>query len=190
MILSDSDKAYMKKEQLLVWIDLEMTGLNPNKDAILEIATVITDNSLEIVAQGPALVVHQDEAVLASMSDWVAKQHAKSGLIDEVKSSQITIEKAERLTLDFLKKECTSGESPLCGNSICTDRIFMRNYMPSLIDFLHYRMIDVTAIKEVVSRWYPGNPKAEFKKQDNHRALPDILESIDELNHYRKNFFI
>jgi len=180
----------MNKEQLLVWIDLEMTGLNPEKDRILEIATVITDNNLAIIAQSSALVIHHDESILESMNEWVGNQHTKSGLIDEVKSSQISIEKAEQLMLDFLKTYCIEGESPLCGNSICTDRGFMRIHMPRIIDFLHYRMIDVTAVKEVVLRWYPGNPKTEYKKQDKHRALPDILESIDELNYYRKNFFI
>lgn len=180
----------MKKEQLLVWIDLEMTGLVPEKDVILEIATVITDNNLAIVAQGPSLVIHHDESIRASMNEWVLNQHTKSGLINEVQKSQISLENAEQMTLDFLKKYCVEGESPLCGNSICTDRAFMRIAMPHIIDFLHYRMIDVTAIKEVVSRWYAGNPKTEYKKQDKHRALPDILESIDELSHYRKNFFI
>lgn len=179
----------MKKKQLLVWIDLEMTGLMPEKDKILEIATVLTDNDLNIVEQGPAAVIHQDDSVLTLMNDWVGKQHSKSGLIDEVKLSKISLAKAEQMTLEFLKKHCDADESPLCGNSICTDRAFMRIHMPQIVDFLHYRMIDVTAVKEIVARWYPGNPKAEYTKKDAHRALPDILESIDELRHYRKNFF-
>ena len=180
----------MNKKQSLVWIDLEMTGLSPEKDKILEIAAVITDNDLNIIEKGPCIVVHQDDSVLALMNEWVAKQHAKSGLIDEVKSSKIMLEQAEQLTVEFLKKYCDAGESPLCGNSICTDRAFMRIYMPRIVDFLHYRMIDVTAIKEIILRWYPGNSTAEYTKKDAHRALPDILESIDELNHYRKNFFV
>ena len=178
------------KEQNLVWIDLEMTGLCPEKDHILEIASIVTDNQLNILAQGPSLVIHQPQQALLEMNDWVSKQHTRTGLVDAVQKSTITLEQAEQETLDFLGKYCQPGDSPLCGNSVWQDRAFIRLSMPRLNNFLHYRIIDVTSIKELVKRWYPNNPHAEFKKQDSHRALDDIKESVAELAHYRQHFFV
>lgn len=178
------------KEQNLVWIDLEMTGLCPEKDHILEIASLVTDNQLNIIAQGPALIVHQPQNALLGMNDWVRQQHTRTGLLDAVNRSPIMLEQAEQETLNFLSNYCIAGLSPLCGNSVWQDRSFMRLLMPRLNNFLHYRIIDVTSIKEVVKRWYPHDPHAEFKKHDCHRALDDIKESVAELVHYRKHFFI
>ena len=178
------------KEQNLVWIDLEMTGLCPEKDNILEIASLVTDNQLNTIAQGPSIIVHQPEDALRCMSDWVLKQHTATGLVDAVQKSTITVAQAEQEMLAFLNTYCKPGTSPLCGNSVWQDRNFIRLSMPKLNSFLHYRIIDVTSIKEMVKRWYPDNPYAEFKKQDSHRALDDIKESVAELAHYRKHFFV
>ncbi len=178
------------KQPRLVWIDLEMTGLDPARDRIIEIATLITDNNLTVVAQGPSLVIQCDETVLNTLSPEVTALHKKSGLIEKVKQSTITIEQAQQQTVDFLKKECNVGVSPLCGNSIWCDRTFLSRYMPEILQLLHYRIIDVSTVKELVTRWYPDNPHAAFKKKDAHRALDDIKESIEELKQYRKYFFI
>lgn len=178
------------KEQNLVWIDLEMTGLCSEKDHILEIASLVTDNQLNILAQGPSLIIHQQEQALMQMNDWVLNQHMRTGLVEAVRESSITLEQAEQETLDFLKNYCQPESSPLCGNSVWKDRAFLRTDMPKLNSFLHYRVIDVTSIKELVKRWYPNDPRTEFKKQDSHRALDDIKESVAELVHYRKHFFV
>ena len=177
-------------EQNLVWIDLEMTGLCPEKDYILEIASLVTDNQLNIIAQGPTLIIHQPESALHEMNDWVLKQHTKTGLVQAVQRSLITLDQAEQETINFLGNYCKPGFAPLCGNSVWQDRAFIRSAMPRLDKFLHYRIIDVTSIKEVVKRWYPNDPRTAFKKQDNHRALDDIKESVAELVYYRKIFFI
>ena len=178
------------KQPRLVWIDLEMTGLDPTLDRIIEIATIITDNNLTIVAQGPSLVIQCEEALLNSMSCEVSALHKKSGLIEKVKESKITLAQAQQQTVDFLKKECNVGVSPLCGNSIWCDRAFLSRYMPEIPKLLHYRIIDVSSIKELVQRWYPDNSHARFEKKETHRALDDIKESIEELKQYRKYFFI
>jgi oligoribonuclease len=178
------------KEQNLVWIDLEMTGLCPEKDSVLEIASLVTDSQLNVVAQGPSLIIHQPQDALQNMNDWVLKQHTRTGLLDAVHQSTITVGQAEQETLEFLKQYCLQGKSPLCGNSIWQDRAFLRLAMPALLDFLHYRLIDVTTVKELVKRWYPHDPRAEFKKKDTHRALEDIKESVAELVHYRRHFFV
>lgn len=180
----------MERDNTLVWIDCEMTGLDPEKDAILEIASIITDNNLCILEEGPSLVIHHDDQVLYSMQDWVRDMHTTSKLIDEVRKSKITMQDAEQQTLQFLKSHCKEGMSPLCGNSVWNDRNFLIKYMPRITDFLHYRLIDVTSVKELVARWYPSDPDTEFLKSETHRALPDIHESIAELRHYRKYFFI
>jgi oligoribonuclease len=179
-----------KFESPLVWIDLEMTGLNPEIDSILEIATVITDNNLNVIASGPSLVINQSDIVLAGMDDWNTEQHTKSGLMVEVRSSKISLEDAQAITLDFIKQHCSENRSPLCGNSVWQDRIFLRKYMPAIDSFLNYRIIDVSSIKEVIRRWYPNNPAHKFYKPDNHRACEDIEYSIAELKHYREHFFI
>ena len=180
----------MEKETNLVWIDLEMTGLNPDEDVILEIASIVTDSNLNVIEEGPALIMHQPEGKLAAMNDWVQDAHTQSGLINAVRASSITVEQAEEQTLTFLRRHCQPEQALLCGNSIWQDRAFLRRYMPRIIDFLYYRMIDVTSVKEIVSRWYPDDPQAEFEKKDTHRALDDIRESIAELRHYRKYFFV
>lgn len=180
----------MAKNDILVWIDLEMTGLDLPTDTILEISSVVTDNNLEIIAKGPTLVIHHDVSVLERMNEWNQKHHGASGLIEAVKLSQVTMQQAQEATLNFLKQYTQVGQSPLCGNSVWVDRAFLRAYMPQIDLFLHYRIIDVSSIKEVVKRWYKNNSKSFFKKSETHRAQEDILASIDELKHYRDNFFI
>ena len=171
-----------------VWIDLEMTGLNPEKECIIEIATIVTDSELNILGEGPNLVIHQPQKILDQMDAWNQKQHAKSGLIQKVKSSKVTIKKAEARTLAFIKKYCPPGKSPLCGNSIDHDRRFIIKYMPKLAAYLHYRNIDVSTIKTLVKRWYLKNKELP-KKSESHRSLADIRESIEELQFYRKAYF-
>jgi len=180
----------MDKKTNLVWIDLEMTGLNPEKHVILEIASLVTTKDLDIVAQGPSLVIQQPAKALEQIDEWPYEQHTKTGLLEAVKNSTTTLENAAEQTLAFIKQYCEEGISPLCGNSVWQDRAFLRRYMPSILNFLHYRIIDVTSVKELVLRWYTDNPLAEFEKQDTHRALEDILESIEELRHYQNNFFV
>ncbi len=171
----------------LVWIDLEMTGLNPHSDCIIEIATVITDGELNIVAQGPVLAVHQSEEVLAGMDDWNKRTHGASGLIERVRASTLSEADAEKHTLAFIQRHVPKNRSPLCGNSICQDRRFLARFMPELESWLHYRNLDVSSLKELVKRWRPGLC-AGFEKKNTHQALQDILESISELKYYREHF--
>ncbi len=171
----------------LIWIDLEMTGLDPDRDAILEIATVVTDKDLNVLATGPVLAIHQPEERLAAMDKWNQDHHGASGLIDRVRRSQVREREAERLTLEFLKRWVPPGESPMCGNSICQDRRFLARWMPDLEAYFHYRNLDVSTLKELVRRWAP-DLKEGFKKKNAHEALADILESIEELKYYRKHF--
>ncbi len=173
----------------LIWIDLEMTGLDAGHDTILEIATIITDNQLAVLAEGPSFVLHHDEATLGLMDAWNQKHHGRSGLIDAVKASRVTMQEAEDATLAFVQAYCKKNTAPLCGNSVWQDRIFLKKYMPRLEEFLHYRIIDVSSIKEAIRRWYPNNPYENFVKAENHRALEDIIQSIEELKHYRTYFF-
>jgi len=180
----------MDKSKNLIWIDLEMTGLSVEKDVILEIASVITDSQLRVIAQGPHYVIHQSDEALDAMKKEVADMHKKSGLTEAVKKSTVTIKQAEQETLQFFKIYCEPNTALLAGNSVWQDKNFLQKYMPGLVNFCYYRILDVTAIKEVVARWYPENPQAEFKKKETHRALEDILESIEELKHFRKYFFI
>jgi oligoribonuclease len=172
----------------LIWLDLEMTGLDPDRDVILEIATIVTDEVLEIVAEGPNIAIHQSEEVLKGMDEWSKDQHQRSGLIARVRSSQHSCKEAEEKTLEFLSGHCSKEESPLCGNSVLKDRQFVMRYMPKLEEFLHYRNIDVSTIKELVRRWYPDIPA--YTKQKLHLALQDIRESIDELGYYRERVFV
>lgn len=180
----------MNKRERLVWIDLEMTGLNSDVDVILEIATIITDNQLNVIAEGPALIINQSQAALDLMDDFVRNLHTKSGLIDAVQKSSMTLAVAQEETLDFIKQHCPPRDAILCGNSVWQDRAFLKRYMPRIVDYMHYRIIDVSSIKELAVRWYPNSPYIKFEKPDNHRALEDIRGSIKELAHYRKYFFI
>jgi len=173
--------------QHLIWIDLEMTGLNPDSDSIIEIATVVTDKDLNILAQGPVLAVHQSDEALAAMDDWNQKHHGESGLIDRVKASTINGAEAERLTIDFIKQWVPEHASPICGNSIGQDRRFLYRYMPKLEAYFHYRNIDVSTLKELAARWAP-EVKEGFNKESTHQALQDIIESIEELRYYREHF--
>lgn len=179
----------MKRDDLLVWVDLEMTGLEIQHDVILEISTIITDGNLGIIAEGPSLVIHHSDSVVQTMNSWCQKQHYQSGLAEAVKVSKTSCQEAEVQTLEFIQTYCKKNSARLCGNSIWQDRIFLTKYMPSIIEYLNYRMIDVSSIKEVIKRWFPHNPYIDFKKQDTHRALIDIKESIAELQHYRLYFF-
>ena len=166
-----------------------MTGLDPEKNVLLEIATIITDYDLEIVARGPVLAIHQSEARLKAMDAWNQRTHRESGLLDRVRKEGITVAAAERETLKFVKRYCYKRTAPLCGNSIGQDKRFLAKYMPALHEFLHYKVVDVSSIKVLVSEWYAGRVVAP-PKQELHRALADIEESIDELKYYRKTVFI
>jgi oligoribonuclease len=173
----------------LIWIDLEMTGLRPEQDSIIEIATVVTDRDLNVVADGPELAISQSEAVLATMDEWNQRQHGGSGLLARVRASQVTVAAAERQTLDFLAVHVPAGVSPMCGNSICQDRRFLARCMPALEKFFHYRNLDVSTLKELAARWYP-QVSAALTKQSAHLARADIYESIAELRHYRERLFV
>lgn len=179
----------MDKNLNLIWLDLEMTGLIPNDDRIIEIATLVTDSELNIIAEGPVLAVHQSDAMLDGMDDWNQKHHGQSGLIDRVKKSQTSERDAELQTLEFLQQHTSKNSSPLCGNSICQDRRFMANYMPELEDYFHYRNLDVSSVKELARRWKPEVLEGLTKK-GAHQAMDDIKDSIDELKHYRQHFFV
>ena len=171
----------------LIWIDLEMTGLNPLSDVILEIATLVTDAELNILAEGPELVIHQPQTVLDAMDEWNQTHHGQSGLIDRVLSSGITVGDAEQQTLAFLKSWVPEGVSPICGNSICQDRRFLARGMPRLEKYFHYRNLDVSTLKELCKRWKPELAKG-LTKHGKHEALADIYESIEELKYYREHF--
>jgi oligoribonuclease len=171
----------------LIWIDMEMSGLLPDSDVILELAVVITDANLEILAESPALVVHQSDAVLDGMDAWNKGTHGKSGLIDKVKASTLNEAVAEAQMIEFLKEWVPANKSPMCGNSICQDRRFMARYMPNLEDYFHYRNLDVSVFKELARRWKPKVYDG-FKKASKHTALADIHESIEELKYYREHF--
>jgi oligoribonuclease len=178
----------MDKKKLLVWIDLEMTGLDSETDHILEIASLITDGDLNIIAEGPELVIHQPDEVLSQMNEWCVKQHGESGLTQKVKDSKISLKEAEKLTLKFIRKHLGRTKVALCGNSIGQDRMFLLRYMPAITDNLHYRMVDVSSIKELAARWFPHLEK--FNKRATHRALDDIRESVAELKYYREQIFV
>jgi len=171
----------------LIWIDLEMTGLDPEKHVIVEIATIVTDEQLNIVAEGPEIAITHPENILAEMEEWSREHHQASGLLDRVKASPYTCRQAEQETIDFVSQHCRKNQSPLCGNSVWQDRLFLLKHMPRLEDFLHYRIIDVSSIKELVKKWYPSLPS--FKKQNDHLAMKDIKASIEELKFYRQNVF-
>lgn len=168
----------------LIWIDLEMTGLNPDKDRIIEIATVVTDANLNVVAESPVFAIHQSDELLAGMDEWNTKQHNSSGLVKRVKASTVNEQQAEAAMLQFLQEHVPEGKSPMCGNSIWQDRRFLARYMPNLEKYFHYRMIDVTTLKELALRWAPKVYDG-FQKESQHLALEDIRDSIAELRYYR-----
>lgn len=173
----------------LIWLDMEMSGLLPDSDRILELAAVVTDADLNVLGESPVLVIHQSDAVLDGMDAWNKGAHGRSGLIDKVKASTLDEEQATTVMIDFLKQFVTAGKSPMCGNSICQDRRFMARYMPNLESFFHYRNLDVSVFKELARRWKP-EIYAGFKKASKHEALADIYESIDELKYYREHFIV
>lgn len=174
--------------QRLIWIDLEMTGLDTRRDAIIEIATIVTDSDLAVLAEGPVIAIGQPERVMESMDDWNTRQHGQSGLTRRVLESTIGYASAEARTLDFLREWVTPGESPMCGNSICQDRRFLARLMPDLESFFHYRNLDVSSVKELVSRWSPALLEG-LRKDGSHLALDDIRDSITELRYYREHAF-
>lgn len=177
----------MDKQNNLVWIDLEMTGLKPETDRIIEIATIVTDSELKVLAEGPVLAIKQSDAALEAMDEWNQTHHGRSGLIDRVKASTVDEAEATRQTLAFLADYSEPNASPLCGNSICQDRRFMANYMPELEAFFHYRNLDVSTLKELARRWKP-EIMGGISKKATHQALDDIRESIEELRYYREYF--
>ena len=178
-----------KKYPTLVWLDLEMTGLEPDSERIIEIATAVTNHDLSEIIEGPNLVIQQPQEFIDNMDEWNTNQHTKSGLVDSLRVTNMTIEEAQKLTLEFLSHHADKGRSPLCGNSISHDRRFLRRYMPEVDAFFHYRNVDVSSIKELIKRW---NPELQdgFRKSGGHRAMGDVLESIEELKFYRDKFFL
>jgi oligoribonuclease len=179
----------LSSREHLIWIDLEMTGLLPDHDRIIEIATVVTDRDLNAIADGPELAIHQDESVLAGMDEWNQTHHGASGLLARVRASRIDAAEAERQTIAFLAQHVAAGASPMCGNSICQDRRFLARSMPALEKFFHYRNLDVSTLKELAARWYP-QLAGGFSKRSAHLARADIYESIAELRHYREQLFV
>ena len=175
-------------ENNLIWIDLEMTGLDTVNDVIIEIATLITDANLNILAEGPVLAIHQPQTRLAAMDEWNTKQHGQSGLTERVKNSNIDVAAAQRITLEFLRQWVPAGKSPMCGNSICQDRRFLARLMPDLESYFHYRNLDVSTIKILAQHWKPSVADG-VKKEGNHLAMDDIKDSVVELRHYRQHFF-
>jgi len=176
-----------KSRKNLIWIDLEMTGLDTNNDDIIEIATIVTDDQLNVVAEGPIIAIHQPDSALEAMDEWNTKQHGGSGLTERVQNSTTTEAEAERQTLEFLAEHVPTGVSHMCGNSICQDRRFMARIMPELEAYFHYRNLDVSSLKELARRWAPKVEKS-FKKNGSHLAMDDIRDSIRELRHYREHF--
>ncbi|MDF3867633.1 oligoribonuclease [Pseudomonas denitrificans (nom. rej.)] len=177
----------MQNPQNLIWIDLEMTGLDPDKDVIIEMATIVTDSDLNILEEGPVIAVHQSEELLAGMDEWNTRQHGQSGLTQRVRESAISSAEAEAMTIAFLEKWAPKRSSPICGNSICQDRRFLYRHMPKLEGYFHYRNLDVSTLKELAARWAPA-VRDGFKKGNTHLALDDIRESIAELRYYREHF--
>ncbi|ALP57964.1 TPA: oligoribonuclease [Pseudomonas aeruginosa] len=177
----------MQNPQNLIWIDLEMTGLDPDRDVIIEMATIVTDSDLNTLAEGPVIAIHQPEEILAGMDEWNTRQHGQSGLTQRVRESTVSMAEAEAQTLDFLEQWVPKRSSPICGNSICQDRRFLYRHMPRLEGYFHYRNLDVSTLKELAARWAP-QVRESFKKGNTHLALDDIRESIAELRHYRDHF--
>ena len=178
----------MKSDKNLIWIDLEMTGLQPKNHHIIEVATVVTDSELTVLAVGPVIAIKTAQSNLDAMDEWCTTHHGNSGLTKRVQESAVSLQEAERMTLEFLKEYVPVGKSPMCGNTICQDRRFMVEQMPELEQYFHYRNLDVSTLKELAVRWSPEVFQS-LNKQNTHLALEDVLESIDELKHYRKHLF-
>lgn len=178
----------MSRKENLIWIDLEMTGLDPDRDRVIEIASVVTDKELTVLAEGPVLAIHQADEVLAGMDEWNTRQHASSGLVDRVRASTVTEREAESLTIEFLRQHVDQGASPICGNSICQDRRFLIRHMPELAAYFHYRNLDVSTLKILAKLWLP-EVGSRFEKKSVHLALADIHDSIRELRFYREHLF-
>ncbi|MGS2723121.1 oligoribonuclease [Porticoccus sp. GXU_MW_L64] len=179
----------LKDDLNLIWIDLEMTGLDPERDVIIEIATIVTDKNLNLLAEGPVLAIHQPDEIMSAMDDWNTRQHGQSGLTERVRNSTVSCADAERQTIEFLENYVDAGKSPICGNTIGQDRRFLVKYMPQLESYFHYRNLDVSTIKEIARRWQPALLDG-FEKKGAHLALDDIRDSIEELKYYRERFFI
>ena len=179
----------MSRSDNLVWLDMEMSGLNPVSDRVLEIATIVTDSDLNTVAEGPVVVVYQDESVLTAMDEWNTSHHTASGLVDRVRKEGVSEQAADEIVVEFLRMHVDDNTSPLCGNSIGQDRRFIVRYLPKLEALLHYRSIDVSSVKELAKRWRPDIFAGVQTKKGEHRALQDVRESIEELQYYRKTFF-
>ena len=176
-----------EREQRLVWIDLEMTGLDIEKESIIEIATIITDGELNIIAHGPNVAITVDESLIEGMDEWNTTHHFESGLVDRIREQGVSLADAEKMTLDFLKEWVAPNTAPLCGNSVWNDRRFLEKEMPNVAEYLHYRMIDVSTVKELARRWYPEVDK--YPKKGAHLALDDIIESVEELEYFRDKVF-
>lgn len=185
---SDIKSSAIKDSLNLIWIDLEMTGLDTEQDVIIEIATIVTDKDLNVLGEGPIMAIHQPDALLDGMDEWNTRQHGQSGLIERVRNSATSMAEAEQNTIEFLEQFVDAGVSPMCGNSICQDRRFLSRQMPKLEAFFHYRNLDVSSVKEIAKRWRPELLKG-FKKQGSHLAMDDIKDSIAELSYYREVFF-
>jgi oligoribonuclease len=189
MVLKKSTEDAMEQSpDNLIWIDLEMTGLDTSRDYIIEIATIVTDSQLRVLSEGPVIAIHQDDSVLQAMDRWNTEHHGKSGLTERVRNSKYTAADGERLTLEFVSSLVPPDVSPMCGNSICQDRRFLARLMPQLEQYFNYRNLDVSTVKELVKRWYAAEP--QFEKDSAHLALSDIRDSINELRYYREKFFI
>ena len=185
--MSQADPVARPNEMNLVWVDMEMTGLEPDSDRIIEVAVLVTDMHLNILAEGPIFAIHQADAILDGMDAWNKGTHGRSGLIERVKASTVTEAQAEQELIDFLKQYVPKGKSPMCGNTICQDRRFMVRTMPKLEAFFHYRNLDVSTLKELCKRWKPEIASG-FKKHQKHTAMADIIESVEELRYYREHF--
>lgn len=185
---TDKNNSGIKDSLNLIWIDLEMTGLDTEQDVIIEIATIVTDKDLNVLGEGPIMAIHQPDALLDGMDEWNTRQHGQSGLTERVRNSATSMAEAELNTIEFLEQFVDAGVSPMCGNSICQDRRFLSRQMPKLEAFFHYRNLDVSSVKEIAKRWRPELLKG-FKKQGSHLAMDDIKDSIAELSYYREVFF-